>query len=634
LPYFFDVLDYKKISNEKLKKEIDNYGKIFYLKGWLETTLGEVMEIKNEKLKMKNLTLDNYISTENLLPDRLGVQKSANLPNIPSVNAFKKDDTLFSNIRTYFKKVWFAKFDGGASNDVLIFTPKDESKLDKKFLYYFISSDRFIDFTVISAKGTKMPRGDKEAMKTFSISLPPLPEQIAIASVLSAFDDKIELLREQNKTLEEMGQVIFAEMCLPPNPLVGGTEQVISKEMCLPPNPLIGGTEEDDSLKEEIEQVVFAEMCLPPLIGGTEEDNSLKEEIEQDKKYENWKLNLSQEEVKEKGLIWDGKHFPYNPNNLEKAKMMRRNPTQAEKKLWDEFLSRHDYKFYRQRPIDHFIADFYCSKADLIIEVDGDVHLSDASKEYDRMRTELFNTYGLKVIRFSNEEVINSFKNVCQKINEYLKPFNLQKAPFQEVEVVQNFPEKELEIVQTPPVRGLGGNLPEGWRVGKLGEICEITSGKRPENISETKTETHQIPLLGATKIMGFVENYLFDGKTLIIGRVGTHGEVQRFNEKIFPSDNTLVVKSDNFVFVYQILKSIDYAKMNRGAVQPLITQTDLKNYEIIIPSNEVLQSFKEITNRIFEKIYDNSEQIQSLSKFRDELLPRLMRGEVQVSKP
>jgi len=178
---------------------------------------------------------------------------------------------------------------------------------------------------------------------------------------------------------------------------------------------------------------------------------------------------------------------------------------------------------------------------------------------------------------------------------------------------------------------GVDDALPEGWRVGKLGEICEITSGKRPENISEIKTELNKIPLLGATKIMGFVENYLFDGRTLIIGRVGTHGEVQRFNEKIFPSDNTLVIKSDDFVFVYQILKSIDYVKMNRGAVQPLITQTDLKNYEIIIPNDEVLQNFKEATNPVFEKIDQNNSQIQSLARSRDELLPRLMSGEVRV---
>lgn len=173
--------------------------------------------------------------------------------------------------------------------------------------------------------------------------------------------------------------------------------------------------------------------------------------------------------------------------------------------------------------------------------------------------------------------------------------------------------------------------LPEGWRVGKLGDICQVTSGKRPEGISESKTKQNQIPLLGATKIMGFVQDYLFYGKTLIIGRIGTHGEVQRFNEKIFPSDNTLVIKSDDFVFVYQILKSIDYVKMNRGAVQPLITQTDLKNYEIIIPSDEVLQSFKEATNPIFDKIDQNKSQIQSLASSRDELLPRLMSGGVRV---
>lgn len=173
--------------------------------------------------------------------------------------------------------------------------------------------------------------------------------------------------------------------------------------------------------------------------------------------------------------------------------------------------------------------------------------------------------------------------------------------------------------------------LPEWWKVGKLGEICEIISGKRPENVSDKKTETNQIPLIWASKIMGYVEEYLFDERTLVIGRVWTHGEVQKFNEKIFPSDNTLVLKSDNFIFVYQILKTIDYEKMNRWAVQPLITQTDLKNYVILIPSDSILQSFKEMANPIFDKIDNNNLQIQTLSKTRDELLPKLMRGEIRV---
>lgn len=179
---------------------------------------------------------------------------------------------------------------------------------------------------------------------------------------------------------------------------------------------------------------------------------------------------------------------------------------------------------------------------------------------------------------------------------------------------------------------GVEDKLPEGWRMGKLGEIAEITSWKRPWEISERITNTHQIPLIWASKIMGYTENYLFDGKTIVIGRVWTHGEVQKFNEKIHPSDNTLVIKSNNFVFVYLILKGLDYGKMNRGAVQPLITQTDLKNSPIIIPTDTIFNAFNKATNAIFNKIENNDSQIQSLSKTRDELLPKLISGEIRLS--
>lgn len=173
--------------------------------------------------------------------------------------------------------------------------------------------------------------------------------------------------------------------------------------------------------------------------------------------------------------------------------------------------------------------------------------------------------------------------------------------------------------------------LPEGWRVGKLGEIAEITSWKRPENISNERNWSHTIPLIWATKKMWYVENFLFEWKTLIIWRVWTHWEVQIFNEKIFPSDNTLVIKSENFIFVYFILNHIDYKKMNRWAVQPLITQSDLKNYLIIIPKINILNQFKDLIEPIFNKIEINEIQIQTLSKTRDELLPKLMKGEVRV---
>ena len=177
----------------------------------------------------------------------------------------------------------------------------------------------------------------------------------------------------------------------------------------------------------------------------------------------------------------------------------------------------------------------------------------------------------------------------------------------------------------------VGDELPEGWRVGKLGEIAEITSWKRPSEISDTRNSLFEIPLIWATKVMGYVQNFLFDGETLVIGRVWTHWEVQIFYEKIHPSDNTLVIKSNNFYFTYFILKSIDYEKINRGAVQPLITQSDLKNYLVILPDQETLSKFDLVIKLLFNKIRMNSEQIQTLSATRDQLLPKLMSWEVRV---
>ena len=177
----------------------------------------------------------------------------------------------------------------------------------------------------------------------------------------------------------------------------------------------------------------------------------------------------------------------------------------------------------------------------------------------------------------------------------------------------------------------VGDELPDGWKVGKLGDIADIYSWKRPQEISENKKWNFKIPLIWATKIMWFVDDHLFEWKTLVIWRVGTHWIIQIFYDKIYPSDNTLVIKSDNFYFTYFILKHVDYERLNRWAVQPLITQWDLNNYWIILPTKDVLEKFNLTSNSIFTKIKTNSEEIESLSKTRDQLLPKLMSWEVRV---
>ena len=108
--------------------------------------------------------------------------------------------------------------------------------------------------------------------------------------------------------------------------------------------------------------------------------------------------------------------LPYNKNNIELAKNLRKNLTPQEKHLWYDFLSKYQIRFQRQKAIDDFIADFYCHRAKLVIEVDGSQHYLDQIAQKDEFRTEILEGYNLTVIRFSNKQIDTNFEGVCQYI--------------------------------------------------------------------------------------------------------------------------------------------------------------------------------------------------------------------------
>lgn len=132
-------------------------------------------------------------------------------------------------------------------------------------------------------------------------------------------------------------------------------------------------------------------------------------------------VHVDRKGLKERGLTCNGYHLPYRKWNVGYARTMRKDMTPAEKKMWYGFLRNFKYRVLRQRPIDNFIADFYCPKLKLVIEVDGDHHLSGDMRDFDEHRTEVLSAYGLTVIRFHNEEVENDFTAVCEVINSYLE---------------------------------------------------------------------------------------------------------------------------------------------------------------------------------------------------------------------
>ncbi|MDB1954223.1 restriction endonuclease subunit S [Clostridium tertium] len=172
-------------------------------------SLGEICEYSKEKIEIGKINRLNYISTENMLPNKEGIVEASSIPNTKTVTYYQNADILVSNIRPYFKKIWYANKSGGASNDVLVFKIKDKNIIDSKYIYYNLIQDIFFDYVMSGAKGTKMPRGDKDAIFKYEIRVPELQEQIKITNILSSLDDKIELNNEMNKTLEEMAQTLF-----------------------------------------------------------------------------------------------------------------------------------------------------------------------------------------------------------------------------------------------------------------------------------------------------------------------------------------------------------------------------------------------------------------------------------------
>ena len=173
---------------------------------WKEYKLGEVVIPVKDRIETSCLDSTSYISTENMLPDKAGITLSS---GVPSGNAvfFKKDDVLISNIRPYFKKIWRANRDGGCSADVICL--RASNVVDPLFLYYLLSQDLFFDYVMQGAKGTKMPRGDRNQIMQWPVLIPFKNEQHNIASILSTLDDKIEVNRRINDNLEQQAQALF-----------------------------------------------------------------------------------------------------------------------------------------------------------------------------------------------------------------------------------------------------------------------------------------------------------------------------------------------------------------------------------------------------------------------------------------
>ncbi len=189
----------------------------------------------------------------------------------------------------------------------------------------------------------------------------------------------------------------------------------------------------------------------------------------------------------------------------------------------------------------------------------------------------------------------------------------------------------------------VGDELPDGWRIGSVGEIIEIHDSKRiPLSGAErAKMERKIYPYYGAAALMDYVDDYIFDGKYLLLGEDGTvvdevgYPILQYVWGQFWVNNHAHILTGKlgfNVESLYMLFKQTPVKAIVTGAVQPKISQTNLRSIQVVIPPQKLLTDYNSQIEPLFALLRTNEEANKSLTALRDTLLPKLMSGELDVS--
>ena len=169
--------------------------------------LSSIAYYVTDKISSNDISLSEYVTTDCILQNKKGREVASNLPPQPCcLTRYQRGDILIANIRPYLKKVWFADIDGGASSDVLVFRVKEGHS--PSFLYAVLLQDSFFDYVMQGAKGSKMPRGDKEQILRYEMPTLSCSEE-SIGTFFLNLDKKIRLNEQINQNLEAMAKQLY-----------------------------------------------------------------------------------------------------------------------------------------------------------------------------------------------------------------------------------------------------------------------------------------------------------------------------------------------------------------------------------------------------------------------------------------
>lgn len=198
--------------NKNLLKLSSNIVMAASLKSERITDLQTLLDSSRKaNISIDEVSLDTYVSNTSLRANKRGLDTAEDYPSVKTVRAVEPGDVLVGNIRPYFKKIWFADRKGGASNDVITFRA-DNTTVTPEFLFGILYSDRFFDYVTATSKGTKMPRGDKQAIALYQVGLPDKDVITSVSDVVNPMLEQVSLNEKQNQQLTKLRNLLLPKL--------------------------------------------------------------------------------------------------------------------------------------------------------------------------------------------------------------------------------------------------------------------------------------------------------------------------------------------------------------------------------------------------------------------------------------
>ena len=589
---------------DKLIRELCSDGvKVFRLE--------EIAHYAKTRIDCKTINEDNYVGVENLLQNKAGKTKATSVPTTGMVIAYQKNDILIGNIRPYLRKVWLADCEGGTNGDVLTVQIEDTEKVIPQFLYYVLSSEKFFLYDIQNSKGAKMPRGSKDAVMKFEVPLPHLDVQREIVRMLDSYTESVVELQRQ----------LTAELT------ARKTQYAYYRDKLL-------------QYKMPTKEYEVGEICEVSAGGDVPKEHFSKEKSEQ------YKVPV----------ISNGCGINAFYGYTDAARVDKPAVTVAARGT----IGYAEYRDYPYFPIIRLITliprdDKQLNAKYLYYSLEGR-HYKVPTSGIPQLTVPVIKKEKVSIppldVQNRIVNVLDNFEKICSDLNiglpaeiearqkqyEYYRDKLLTFAETGNT-ILSRAEQSRAEQSRAEQSRALIKLLQYvfGYAVVTLEDIAENCDSMR-KPVTSGKREAGEYPYYGASGIVDYVKDYIFDGDYLLVSEDGANLLARStpiafsISGKNWVNNHAHVLKFGCYEtrrFVEFYLNSIDLTPYISGGAQPKLNQKNLNRIEIPLPSQErqkyiveILDRFDTICNDLTSGLPAEIEARQKQYEFyRDKLL-------------